>query len=142
MKKSKKIVMSVILTLFLIYIFTPFSLARVDAGGAGGTAGHSTVGDIVGGADGFLEEGAAKDSPLNDDALKQGSSILYNVLLIVGTGVAVIWGLVLGIQFVTGSVEAKADIKKNLIAYVFGCVIIFGAFGIWKLVVEILGEVV
>lgn len=129
MKKYKKTIISIILTIILVYAFTPFSLAASGLDG------------IVSGADGFLGEGAAADSPLNGGALKQGSNILYNVLLVIGIGIALIWGLILGIQFVTGSVEAKADIKKNLIAYVFGCVIIFGAFGIWKLVVSMLGTV-
>ena len=37
-----------------------------------------------------------------------------------------------------GSVEEKADIKGLLIPYIVGCIIIFGAFAIWKLVVDIL----
>ena len=46
--------------------------------------------------------------------------------------------IVLGIQFVTGSLGEKADVKKNLIVYLVGCVIIFGAFGIWRLLLQLL----
>ena len=47
-------------------------------------------------------------------------------------------GIILGIQFMTGSVEQKAKVKDALVPYIAGCIIIFGAFGIWKLVVTIL----
>ena len=36
------------------------------------------------------------------------------------------------------SVEGKADVKKALVVYVIGCIAIFGAFGIWKLLLQLL----
>ena len=39
-----------------------------------------------------------------------------------------------------GSSTQKAETKELLIPYVVGCVIIFGAFGIWKLVVNMLNQ--
>ena len=41
----------------------------------------------------------------------------------------------------TGSVAEKAQVKETLIPYVAGCVVIFGAFGIWKLIIEIMKAV-
>ena len=35
------------------------------------------------------------------------------------------------------SVEEQAKIKELLVPYVAGCIVIFGAFGIWKLAVNI-----
>ena len=66
------------------------------------------------------------------------SNDLYNILLVVGIVIALIIGMILGIQFMTGSVEQKAKVKDSLIPYVAGCVVIFGAFGIWKLVVTLM----
>ena len=34
--------------------------------------------------------------------------------------------------------EEKVKVKETLIPYVAGCIIIFGAFTIWKVVVEVL----
>ena len=62
----------------------------------------------------------------------------YNILFTIGIAVALIWGLVLAIQFITGSIGEKADVKKNLIVYVIGCIIIFGAFGIWSMLLNFL----
>ena len=97
----------------------------------------STISNIIQGADGFITNGSSSDM-IAGDKIKNLSDIIYNVLLILGTVIAVIVGSVLGIQFITGSVEQKAKVKDSLIPFVIGCVVIFGAFGIWKLVITIL----
>ena len=94
----------------------------------------TTISNIIQGADGFITNGSSSDMIAGDNL----SDIIYNVLLILGTVIAVIVGSVLGIQFITGSVEQKAKVKDSLIPFVIGCVVIFGAFGIWKLVITIL----
>ena len=96
-----------------------------------------SITDIIKGADDFIETGKSKDV-IATDKLKNASDLIYNTLLIVGIVVAVIAGTILGIQFITGSVEQKAKVKDSLIPFIVGCVIIFGAFGIWKLVITIL----
>ena len=93
---------------------------------------------IVDNAQNFVNNGENGGNVINKDALKEGSNTLYNVLLVIGIAVAFIWGIVLGIQFITGSLGEKADVKKNLIVYLVGCVIIFGAFGIWRLLLQLL----
>ena len=47
----------------------------------------------------------------------------------------------MGIKFIIGSLEEKAEIKAMLIPYVVGCIVVFGAFGIWKLVMETLSAI-
>ena len=49
--------------------------------------------------------------------------------------------MVIGIQFITSGVEGKAKVKEKLIPYGVGCVVAFGAFGIWRLVLNILQDV-
>ena len=51
---------------------------------------------------------------------------------------AVVVAAYLGIKFITSSVEEQAKVKESLIPFVVGCVVIFGAFGIWKLVTNLL----
>jgi len=60
---------------------------------------------------------------------------IYNILFPLGIAVTVIVGGVLGIKFMLASVEDKAKIKESLVPYVVGCVVIYGAFGIWKLAI-------
>lgn len=130
MKKYKKIVNIILMALLISTFLVIFAPVTQAAGG--------NTGDIVSEAGEFINVGKNENSPINENALKTGSSTLYNVLLAIGIAVALIWGLVLGVQFVTGSLEDKADIKKGLIPYIIGCVIIFGAFDIWRLVINLL----
>lgn len=96
--------------------------------------------NIIDGADNFVNTGKGFSNEINDTKLKEGSDLLFNSLLTIGTVAAVIVGAVLGIQFMVGSVEQKAKIKDSLIPYVAGCIVIFGAFGIWKLVITLLNN--
>lgn len=73
--------------------------------------------------------------------LSDFSSSLYTILLIAGTAITVIIGVVLGIKYMVGSVEEKAEYKKMLIPYLAGCVAIYGSLGIWKLVISILENI-
>lgn len=123
MVKRIKIIF-IFLILFTIF-FSVFSTCKVSA-----------TGSIISGADKFIEDGF-KESPIDSDNLKSLSDTIYNILLVIGTVLAVIIAIILGIKFVTGSVEQKSKVKETLIPYVVGCIIIFGAFGIWKLVVNI-----
>jgi hypothetical protein len=62
---------------------------------------------------------------------------LYNVVFPLGVVTTVIVGVVLGIKFMAASAEDKAKVKESMIPYVVGCVVIYGAFGIWKLCIQI-----
>lgn len=39
-------------------------------------------------------------------------------------------------QFITGSIEGKAKIKEALVPYIIGCIVVFGAFFIWRTLVN------
>lgn len=72
--------------------------------------------------------------------LKQDSSSIFSFLVAIGTALTVIVGAVLGIQYMVASAEDKAKVKEKMIPYVVGCIVIFGAFSIWYLVVNVLGR--
>lgn len=135
MKKYIKVVVSIILICILVSAASSSAFAMPNTLKV--ASGGGTMGDIVSDAGGFINAGL-DNNVINENALESGSSTIYNVLLTIGIAVALIWGMVLGAKFVTGSVEDKADIKSNIIPYIIGCVIIFGAFGIWKLLMTIL----
>ena len=91
-------------------------------------------------ADKFIEDGSNdKIDDLSNFQTQFGD--IYNIVLQIGVGLAVIVGIVLGVKFILSSVEGKAEVKKMLIVYVVSCVVIFGSFGIWKIVVTILQTV-
>lgn len=81
------------------------------------------------------------DTGIRLDKLQGFSSSLYSVLLIAATAVTVLVGMILGIKYMTGSVEEKAEYKKMLLPFVAGCFAIYGSLGIWKLLVNLLSNV-
>lgn len=102
----------------------------------------TTMDDIISGGDDFIGAGQLGSGiGLSWEGITQASDLIYNTLLLLGVAIAVIVAAFLGIKFITGSVEEKADIKQSLIPFIIGCVVIFGAFGIWKLVTGILEDV-
>ena len=121
----------------LVIIFTVLSIFTIYTH----SVQASSLSEAIGGADDFIQSGIKDKSPaISEDNLQGMSNMLYNTLLVIATIIAVIVGLVIAIQFMTGSVGERAKIKETLIPYIAGCIVIFGAFGIWKLVVSILSQ--
>ena len=88
--------------------------------------------EVISGAQEFLEAG--RTETLNVDNVKAASNSLFNIFSVVGTVIVIAVGLVLGLQFIMGSIEEKVKVKEALIPYSIGSIVIFGAFAIWKIV--------
>ena len=58
------------------------------------------------------------------------------ILQTVGIVVAVVVLMVLGIKYMMGSAEEKAEYKKTMIPYVVGAILIFGATTIANMVYQ------
>lgn len=125
MKKA----ISIILIIFLI-IFMQVNISYAD----------DSIDDVMGSAEEFIRKGEAS-SPIDKDSLKGTTDLLYNLLLGFAIAVAVGVGVMLGIKYMTGSLDEKAVTKQQLIGYVISCVVVFGAFGIWALAVNILSAI-
>lgn len=96
-----------------------------------------TIDNVISGADDFINNADIKGT-IDQNATQETIDLIYNVLLAIGLVVAVICGVILGIQFMVSSADGQAQVKEKLIPYIVGCVVIFGAFGIWKLVMVLL----
>ncbi len=95
------------------------------------------VTDILESGKDFLQDGEPIGSVINETQLQETSSDLYKILLSIAICVSVIIGAILGFQFILGSAEGKAKVSEALIPYIIGCVVVFGAFTIWKIAVDI-----
>ena len=132
----KKILISFFIILITIFTFTFNSSVYAQTSLDGSTG---TVDDIMSGADSFVNEGESNVS-IDENLLGETAGFLYNMLLAFGIITAVIVGSILGIKYMIGSVEEKAEYKQTLLAYLISCVVVFGAFGIGKLVINILSS--
>lgn len=128
MKKSKNIFRILMLTIILLFmIFNNTSKAAFWS-------------DLFEYGDNFLETGKNSSQYSNSASDKEVQSIvndIYNILFPLGVVVTVIIGGVLGIKFMLASAEDKAKIKESMVPYIIGCIVIYGAFGIWKICIQL-----
>ena len=155
MKKSVKIVILFILITMCVNIINPSNIYAgdriyVEPTNKGNGSNGENLDNIMQDAEKFedLENSSlgTKDNSgtglvINTNALQVTSSNMYTMLMVIATAATVIVGAILGIKFMYGSIEEQADVKKLLKPYLIGCLVIFGSFGIWKLVLSILAEV-
>ncbi len=121
--------------------------SSVGALGTPGILGNIGIGSITATPDKIIEN--AQDFknignatiPVNGDNIKQGSSSLYNILLSIAFFLSVAIGMYLGVKIILSNAEDKAKTKEALIPYIAGCVVIFGAFAIWKLAITLLSGI-
>lgn len=76
------------------------------------------------------------------DASQKLISTIIVAIRIVGTGIATIMLMVLGIKYIMGSVEEKAQIKKHAVVYVVGAVVLFGAMGLLGILQDFIADAV
>lgn len=88
----------------------------------------------------FINRGRNGQSDLDIDNFKVNIDIIYNILLSIGIVLTVIIGGILGVKFMIASADDKAKIKEAMIPYVLGCIVIYGAFFIWKLAIMVVGD--
>ena len=86
-------------------------------------------------ADSFINEGKGKDA-FNVANLKPTFSTMYNILYTIGISVIFIFGAILAVKYMIGSVDEKASVKEAVIPFLVGSAVIIGAFQIWKLIME------
>ncbi len=87
-------------------------------------------------ADGLTPSSFSYGTVENTDTVIGLGSQIIGVVRTVGILVAVVILLILGIKYMVGSAEEKADYKKSMIPYLVGAVLIFAASTIAGLVFD------
>lgn len=127
-KNKLLIIILMLISLFVIWNTPSYALGGII------TSGQKFENSRVN----YTVNGTHNDMEIDSKDLQDVSNTVYNILLLLGIVIAVIIGIVLGIKFMTGSIEEQAKVKESLVPYIAGCVVIFGAFTIWKVVLEVL----
>lgn len=135
----KKLIISIIILLICCSAMINISYASYEEPIKVATS----VDEIFEDADDFISDGQdlQKQGGVDEEQLSSMVDFLYNLLLGIGIIAAVIVGTILGIKYMIGSVEEKAEYKETLFAYLISCVVIFGAFGIWRIAILVLSSV-
>lgn len=107
MKKKAKIIN--ILLILLILMFNCFNMVKVYAT-------QSTVPDVN------YYKPTEESVPTE---VTNVASTIVSILQVVGTVIAVITLMFLGIKYMAGSAQDRAEYKKSMIPYLIGCVMLF-----------------
>lgn len=120
-----KIVKKLISTIIVILVINIFPI-------------YSFSSDWVGDARDFINSGNGSVA-IEQEKLHEASNSIYNMISSIGMIISVIVGIILGIIYMMSSAIEKAKVKESLMPYLIGTFVIFGAFGIWKIVINTLG---
>lgn len=93
--------------------------------------------DVIKNGDSFLSDGSESTKMIDPNELKSLSNFISGVLLTIAIGVTVITGAIMGLNFITQSIEEKAKVKESMIPWVIGIIVSFGAFTIWEVAVNL-----
>lgn len=74
-----------------------------------------------------------------DEAFNMASTIV-GALTTVGIVIAVVGIIILGLKYMMGSVEQKADYKKTMIPYLVGCILIFSISTIVSIIYNLVSQ--
>ena len=104
------------------------------------TVQAGTYGEWMDQASGFINKGSTQASGVSTqmDEITGSFSEIGKFLTTIGAGVLVAVTTYMGIKYITAGPEAQAKLKEQLIGVVVSAIVIFGAYGIWKLVGSIL----
>ena len=114
MKKTVRIISTILLTIMLVTSIAGVVFAAPDI--------DKTIGDI----DGAKAGDTTKVTNI-------GGKII-NIIQVVGIVVAIAVVLIIGIKYMTGSVEQKAEYKKVMIPYIIGALLLVAGTSIVKVI--------
>ena len=97
----------------------------------------SSLDDIMNNGNSFLNAGSESSTMIDQNDLKSLSNFISGVLLTIAIGVTVITGAIMGLNFITQSIEEKAKVKESMVPWIIGIIVSFGAFTIWSIAVNL-----
>lgn len=128
MLEKNKIFIKIIFSLVVIFAaFSNISVVKAD----------SMISEMESDIGKF--ESAAKDSgfTLDTDKVTEKFVSLGQILTMIGAGIMVAVTTYMGIKYLTAGPEAQAKLKTQLIGVIVSGLVIFGAYFIWKIVINV-----
>lgn len=111
-KKVLKVIISIMILSIIIFIYLPKDISTAF-----------TIGNLSGNTTGTLE-------------VQTAGNKVVQIVSTVGSILSVIVIIVLGIKYMIGSVEERADYKKTMLPYLIGAVFIFAASNIANIIYQ------
>lgn len=77
----------------------------------------------------------------SNNVITNKAKTLVSVIRVAGVAVAIVGIMAIGIKYLLGSVEERADYKKTLIPYLIGCIMIFAITEIVSIIYNLVSQV-
>ena len=74
---------------------------------------------------------------IEEEELEQKAEIILGVVNIVGVIISVVTLMIIGIKYMIGSVEEKAEYKKTMTTYLIGAILVFSVTTIPNILYQI-----
>lgn len=130
MKKTKRIIS------ILLMVIIMFAILSVNV-----SVQAVTLGDMSTKISSFKSKGTVDTESIDTGAITTEFASLAKILVTIGAGVLVIIITYMGIKYFISSPEEQAKLKGQLIGIVASAVVIFGAFSIWELAINIFKDI-
>ncbi len=132
MKQTKKLKGIIIITIILAMILI-FSQAKVYASEEGGLEEDSSEAILD---TNKFNPGGLDDAFDDAGGLVDMGATLIGIIRVIGIIVTVVTLMILGIKYMTGSVQEKADYKKTMIPYLIGVALFFSLSQIIPIIID------
>lgn len=118
---KNKIFFSIIIILIIIMMQVTVFAASAPTTSPGGTGDSSSSSSELGLGDLDSYKGGKAESP----TLKNKANNILGLIQVLGIVVSVVMLMAIGIKYMLGSVEEKAEYKSSLVPYIIGAFILF-----------------
>lgn len=135
---KNRVIIKLIISIFVVCTICLNSHTVWAARTSSGTAdtGDGLLSQMQSDMDEFERAGKSK-SNINISNVTKNFVSLAQILTMIGAGVMVAITTYMGIKYLTAGPEAQAKLKTQLIGVIVSGMVIFGAYFIWKTVVNI-----
>lgn len=130
MKKTKRIISILLMAIIM------FAILSVNV-----SVQAVTLGEMSTKISSFKSKGTVDTESIDTGAITTEFASLAKILVTIGAGVLVIIITYMGIKYFISSPEEQAKLKGQLIGIVASAVVIFGAFSIWELAINIFKDI-
>lgn len=101
--------------------------------GSGDTSGSTIISE----GKGFIEKGKSEEK-ISWDAITKSILPIANVLVAIATVVFVVVGMIMGVKYMISGADEKAGLKQKLIWLIIAMILVYGAVGIYNVVVNVM----
>ena len=123
-----KIKKSIIIKIFIIMIFLIVTTLDVQA---------LTLNQISSEAGSIIDRGSNQINAGMVDNITETLMPIGKILTTIGVGVILCVGAIMGIKWITANPEEQAKLKQQLVGLAVSAIVIFGAYTIWSLSIDI-----